>query len=124
MSEVLHTFPSLTPYFTVKNADGFIEFMGKVFNATLIKENRYEDGTIQHARLLIGENMIMLNQATDQYLPNTSQMHLYVDDIEKTYDLALKNGAKCLMKPMMRPHGDRMAGFNDPAGNIWWVAER
>jgi len=24
---------------------------------------------------------------------------------------------------MLRPHGDKMAGFCDPMDNIWWVAQ-
>ena len=51
-------------------------------------------------------------------------MHLYVSDSDQTYECALQHGATSLMAPMMRPHGDRMAGFCDPFGNIWWVAER
>ena len=51
-----------------------------------------------------------------------SQMHLYVDDVDATYHLALREGATSLMAPMRRPHGDQMAGFVDPTGNFWWVA--
>ncbi len=122
MADVPDVFPCLTPYFTVQDADEFIKFACKVFGAIDFKENRYEDGTVQHTRLAIGDSMLMVNQSTDQYAPNKSQMHLYVDDVEKTYGVAMENGAKSLMLPMIRPHGDRMAGFHDPQGNIWWVA--
>ena len=113
----------LTPYFTVKHADEFVTFVRNVFKADLFKEDRQSDGTIQHARLSIGGSVIMLNEASDDYQPNQSQLHLYVDSIEQTYALALEQGATSLMEPNLRPHGDRMAGFKDPFGNIWWVAE-
>jgi len=115
---------SLTPYFTVRHADDFIIFVSRVFNATVFKDSRHADGTLQHARLLIEDSVIMLNEACDDYPPNMSQMHLYVSDSDQTYECALQHGATSLMAPMMRPHGDRMAGFCDPFGNIWWVAER
>ena len=65
----------------------------------------------------------MLNEAFEIYKPNISQVHLNVNDIEKTYNLAIKNGATSLVKPMLRPHGRRMASFGDTCGNIWWIAE-
>lgn len=117
----LHT---ITPYFTVQDADRLVDFLTAAFGAILVKENRYDDGTVQHLRLLIGDSVIMLNSSTDVYEPNLSQMHIYVADTDQTYELALRLGARSLMEPNIRPHGDRMAGFKDPCGNIWWIASR
>ena len=64
----------------------------------------------------------MLNEASGIYKPNISQVYLNVNDIEKIYNLAIKNGATSLMKLMLRPHGDRTAGFGDTYVNIWWLA--
>lgn len=113
---------SITPYFTVVGADRLIEFLTAAFDAVVIKENRYDDDSIQHARLRIGSSVIMLNESTDDYPPNTSQMHLYVDDTDQVYERALKLDGKPLMSPNDRPHGDRMAGIQDPCGNVWWIA--
>ena len=111
----------LTPYFTVSSANLFIEFMSVVFGTVSIKRDD-DDGSFRHARLQLGESMIMLNEANSDYEVNKSQMHVYVTDVEKTYKLALTNDAKSLMSPMVRPHGDLMAGFEDPFGNVWWIA--
>lgn len=113
---------TITPYFTVQSADRLIDFLIAVFGATRVKENRYSDNRIQHARLMIGNSLIMLNESTDDYLPNVSQMHLLVEDTDQTYHLALQHGATNLMKPNNRPHGERMAGIQDPCGNVWWIA--
>lgn len=115
---------TVTPYFTVHDADRLIEFAAAAFGASLIKEDRYEDGRIQHARLRIGNSTIMLNECSDDYEANVSQMHVYVDDADASYTLALESGATSLMKPNDRPHGDRMAGIKDPCGNVWWIAAR
>lgn len=112
------------PYFTVKDADLLITFMGDVFGASIIKEDRYDDGTIQHARLMVGTSLMMLNQATASYPENTSQMYVNVAAVADIYALALAHGATSIMPPEQRPHGELMAGFTDPCGNIWWVAER
>ncbi len=113
---------TITPYFTVKNADAFIEFLITVFGGKLIKENRYDDGSIQHARVCIGNSIVMLNQSTHEYPANVSQIHLYVNDVKHTYKIALEQGGSSLMLPNKRPHGDQMAGIKDPCGNVWWIA--
>lgn len=115
-------YQSITPYFTVVGADRLIEFLGAAFDACVIKESRYDDNRIQHARLRIGNSIIMLNESSNDYPANVSQMHVYVDDADGAYQLALKLGAVSLMEPNDRPHGDRMAGIKDPCGNVWWIA--
>ena len=113
---------TITPYFTVEGADRLMTFLVAAFDATLVKESRYDDKSIQHARLLIGNSLIMLNESTDEYPANISQMHIYVEDADNAYQLALQLGATTLMEPNNRPHGERMAGIKDPCGNIWWIA--
>lgn len=115
---------TLTPYFTVRNADRLIAFLKAAFGARLVKENRYGDGSVQHARLMIGNSLIMLNEATQDYPANVSQMHLDVEDADKAHALAVSLGARSIMAPNTRPHGDLMAGITDPCGNIWWLASR
>lgn len=113
---------SITPYFTVPDADRLIDFLTAAFDASVIKESRYDNTRIQHARVRIGDSILMLNESTETYRANTSQMHLYVEDTDAIYDMALRSGATPLMEPNNRPHGDRMAGIEDPCGNIWWIA--
>ena len=114
--------PTLTPYFTVKDADRLIDFLVRACGATLTKEDRYDDGLVQHARLLIGNSTIMLNEASDEYPANISQMHIRVESADIAFQSALRLGANSLMVPNDRPHGDRMAGITDPCDNIWWLA--
>lgn len=115
-------YPVLAPYFTVTGADRLISFLCEVFGATILKEARYPDGTVHHARLRLEDVVIMLNEATEGYQAQVSQMHLFVSEVEATYHKALAAGAASLMTPNTRPHGDRMAGITDPCGNIWWLA--
>ena len=115
---------TVTPYFTVEDPDLLIDFLSTAFAAELIKMNRYSDGTLQHARLRIGDTVIMMNQSTADYAPNISQMHVLVHDVEAVFAAALEAGAAAIMEPNIRPHGDRMAGVTDPCGNTWWIAAR
>ena len=115
----LHT---VTPYFTLADADRFMAFITTVFGASVIKEVRDAGNQISHARLQIGDSIVMLNSAGESYEENVSQMHVFVEDADAIYEHALALGAVSIMEPNDRPHGDRMAGIKDPTGNIWWIA--
>lgn len=113
---------SITPYFTVSDAARLMEFLVAVFDATIILDKRYPNDTIQHARLRIGDSILMMNESSDEYPANVSQIHLYVENIDIAFTNAMEAGATVLMKPNNRPHGDRMAGVKDSCGNVWWLA--
>ena len=122
-NDTSHGFCRLTPYFTIAEPELLIDFIVTVFNAELLKKDCYEDSRVQHARLQIKDSLIMLNQETEDYLKQISQMHLYVDDLQTCFEKALSLGAKPIMNPNRRPHEDDMAGFLDPCGNRWWIAQ-
>jgi len=119
LPEGYHT---ITPYFTVSDADQLLEFLVEAFGGAIVATNRYPTGRIQHARVRVGDSVIMLNESNEEYPVNVSQMHLYVDNVEIVFSQALSAGAISIMEPSERPHGDRMAGVKDPCGNIWWIA--
>ena len=114
---------TVTPYFRVANADRLLEFLSEAFSGVNIVTIRYPASGIQHARVCIGDSVIMLNEGNEQYSVNVSQMHHYVDDVDVLFADALSAGADPIMEPNKRPHRDRMAGFKDPCGNIWWIAK-
>lgn len=66
-------YQSVTPYLTVADADSLIAFLVAAFDGSVIKENRYENGHIQHARVRIGTSIIMLNESSETYPANISQ---------------------------------------------------
>ncbi len=113
---------SITPYFTVANADELIDFLVAAFDASIVIVKRYADDKVQHARLRIGDSIVMVNESSEDYPVNVSQMYLYVENADASFAKALATGATKLMEPDDRPHGDRLAGVRDPCGNIWWIA--
>ena len=120
--EPAHGFNRMTPYFTVSEPEALITFMIAVFDAELLKKDVYDDGCVQHARLKVEGSLMMLNQASDDYPAQSSQMHVFVDDLMARYEKGLALGAVSIMAPNRRPHGEMMAGFIDPCGNRWWIA--
>ena len=122
LNEPAHGFNRMTPYFTVADPEALIAFMIAVFDAELLKKDVYDDGRVQHARLKVEGALMMLNQAGDDYPAQSSQMHLFVDDLMACYEKGLALGAVSIMTPNRRPHGEMMAGLIDPCGNRWWIA--
>src|SRR5262249_61986475 len=80
------------------------------------------DGTIGHAEVRIGDSIVMMSEASQEWKPMPSAMYLYVNDADATYKRALQAGATSTMEPMDQFYGDRNAGGKDPAGNQWGSA--
>ncbi|TWI99323.1 putative glyoxalase superfamily protein PhnB [Mucilaginibacter frigoritolerans] len=113
-------YPQLMPYLIVADAAAFIEFTKSVFGA----EERYkamrDEKLIMHAEVKIGDSVIMLADATEQYTKQPAGLFVYVDDCDQVYAKALANGATTKMEPADQSYG-RSAGINDAFGNTWWI---
>ena len=60
--KILQSRNKIIPYFTIHNAHAFINFMAITFGAKVIRLARHNDETVQHARLVIDDSIIMLNE--------------------------------------------------------------
>lgn len=115
---------TVTPYMTVQGADTLIAFLKEAFGALESERLTGENGRIQHAEVRIGDSVVMMAQATEQWTAMPSAIYLYVDDTDATYRRALQAGATSVMEPADQFYGDRNAGVQDPVGNYWWIATR
>lgn len=113
---------TVTPYLTVEGAGKLIDFLKQAFEAQETERMMRPDGTIGHAEVRVGDSVIMLSEAGAEWKARPGAIHLYVDDADAAYRRALQVGAASLMEPADQFYGDRMAGVNDPFGNIWWLA--
>ena len=66
----------ITPYFTIHDADAFIDFMAATCEAKVIKLARYDDGKVHYARLKIDDSIIMSNEASNLSRKFFSNAHL------------------------------------------------
>jgi len=115
---------TLTPYLTVSDAEGMLRFLQEVFGAELRERHNHPDGKLKHGELQIGDSRIMVGQATEQFTPRPQTLYVYLADVDAAYARALGAGAKSLSAVADQFYGDRSGGFEDPAGNWWWVATR
>jgi PhnB protein len=113
---------SVTPYLTVPGIAGLIEFLKKAFDAT--EKGRFEGpgGSIMHAEVRIGDSIVMMGEPNGEIKPMPAMLHLYVPDVDETYQRALQAGAKSLREPANQFYGDRSAGVVDASGNQWWIS--
>lgn len=115
-------FHTITPYMLVEGASQLMDFIKKAFNAKEIHSMMTPDGKVMHAQLQIGDSMVMLADAREDFTPIQSSLYLYLPDTDAAYHSALKAGAVSIMEPADQFYGDRNAGVQDNWGNYWWLA--
>ncbi|TVP40978.1 VOC family protein [Candidatus Nitrosocosmicus arcticus] len=122
---------TITPALVVKDGLKAIEYYKKVFGAIdkgtmMMPDNK----AVAHAELQIGDSKIML---TDEF-PEMKCMsppsiggspvylYLYVEDVDKTVNIALAEGGKSLDPVQDQFWGDRHGSIQDPFGHIWSIS--
>ena len=112
---------AVMPYLILVDAAKFIDFCQKVFDAKLLSVRKREDGTsIMHAEVNIDGSTIMFGEASSDWKPATGNMFVYVENADKTYQLAIDAGAVTIMELSDQNYG-RTCGVTDPFGNVWWI---
>ena len=117
-------FHTVTPYFFVKDASNFIEFLINGLTAEEINRTMRPDGVIANAEIKIGTSTFMVSEASAGYPAMQSAYYLYVENADASMQKAIANGATLEMKVADMPYGDRQGGVRDPHGNIWWISQR
>ena len=80
------------------------------------------DGTIMHAEIQIDDTVIMLGDSSSKFFPVPIVIHVYVPDVDKTFQKAVDAGCEIVEKPKEQNNDpDRRATFKDFAGNMWSV---
>ena len=113
---------TVTPYLTIADAAAQIEFLKNAFNAELKYQMKDDKGNVRHAEMKVGDSMLMIGQARDEWRPRPMTLYLYVEDCDALYKQAMAAGAKSLGEPANQFYGDRHGGVEDADGNQWWIA--
>ncbi len=130
MPEGFHT---LTPYLIVKEGEKAIAFYKSAFNAEELEKHLTEENKVLHARLQIGDSQIMLSDESDDTScgnltsPGQAQgtscvLHMYVQDVDSSFQKAVSLGAKILIPVADMFWGDRYGQLQDPFGHVWSLA--
>jgi uncharacterized glyoxalase superfamily protein PhnB len=114
---------NIAPYILVNGAAKFMEFLLSAFEGTERIRVSRPDGSIMHAEVAIGDSVIELGDANEQYPARPMTTHLYVPDADATYARALQAGATPIYAPTDdHPSGDHWGEAKDPFGNTWYIA--
>jgi PhnB protein len=110
----------VTPFLHPIGAPALIEFMKKAFDAEEISRHQSPEGVIHHAIVRIGDSMIEMGEAHGEALPMPPALFMNVDNLEESYQRALRAGATSLQAPTDQDYG-RSAWVKDAWDNIWYL---
>ncbi len=122
----------IIPRLVCRDPASEIDFCVYTFEAQELNRRPGPDGSVAHALLKIGPEMIMIEPEWPT-LPSRAPapdgsspvvIFVYVPDVEDTVGRATARGAKVLVPPQDQFWGDRIAWIMDPAGHVWTVATR
>lgn len=108
------------PYLMLDNPEKFISFVEKIFDALISEKHLTPEGKIRHCEATIGGSTIMFAGTTDDWPAETSNLFVYVKDVDRTFENAIQNGAVSVMGLSDQDYG-RTCGIKDPCGNVWWI---
>ncbi|HEX5651271.1 MAG TPA: VOC family protein [Steroidobacteraceae bacterium] len=121
---------SVTPHLVCDGAGAAIDFYVKAFGAADQGRMPGPDGRLMHAQIRIGDSYVMLVDENRQFgmlgpkslngSPVT--IHLYVDDVDRSFERAVAAGATSVMPPADMFWGDRYGVLEDPFGHRWSIA--
>jgi PhnB protein len=115
-------FHTVTPYLLVPDVPRLIDFLKQAFDAREIYRSQTPEGIVNHAQMQIGDSMVMMGQARDEWKPMPTMLYLYVEDVDAWYHQALQAGGTTVRELTDEPYGDRVGGVKDPFDNQWWIA--
>ena len=133
VSPIPRGYRTATPCLTVYDVDAAVAFYRAAFGAeTLTRISRGDEAPALHATIKIGNSIVALNcedPARGLFAPAscpgaTSQVHLYVDDIDAAWARAVEAGA-IVFTPLYDAYwGDRVGVLADGNGHLWSIASK
>lgn len=121
-----HSVPSgyhnVNPFIFVDGVERLIDFLVEAFAGEETERMTRPNGSVGHAEVRIGDSVVMVSDATEEFPARSSAHYLFVEDVDTTYNRALSAGAGGLREPTDQFYGNREAGVVDAFGNIWWLA--
>ncbi|GMV91077.1 MAG: putative glyoxalase/bleomycin resistance protein [Candidatus Hydrogenedentota bacterium] len=119
-----HGYNSASPYLVVDGASSTIEFLKTAFDAIEIQRVPGENGRVRHAEVRIDDTVVMIADCVEGWPAVPSHVHVYVPDVDATYQRALDAGATSVQEPVKKDDADQRGGIQDAGGTTWWIATK
>ena len=122
-------FRGITPQLTVTDTDAAVRFYAAAFGADELIRNTGPGGRVLHCESLIMGGRMLLHDDFEGESPRVLggspvALHLYVDDVDEAFRIAVEAGATPTAPPEDAFWGDRYAQLTDPFGHRWSLASR
>ena len=120
---------AITPYLYYEDVGGALKFLSKAFGFRQFGRPMRRDGTINHAAMKLGDDLLMMGCPPAEYRnpkrlgQATQSLYINVQDVDKHFARAKKAGAKILEVPGDTEYGHRRYGAEDPEGHQWYFAQ-
>ena len=120
------------PRLVCRDPTAEIDFCATTFEAVERVRRPGPDGTVAHALVTIGPQMLMIESEWPTIPSRAPQadgsspvvLLVYVENVDRVVARAVAIGAKVLLPAQDQFWGDRTAMIMDPAGHVWTVATR
>lgn len=113
---------SVSPYFIVSGAQKLIDLLKVILDAQELRRYDMPDGSIMHAEIKIDDSVIMLGESSEKFPPVQLVVHVYVPNVNETFEKAVNAGCEIVERPKGREGDpDKRATFKDFAGNMWSI---
>ena len=124
--ELPPAYSSVSPFVAVRGPGGapaFIRFAEAVFGAreTLAAHTVDADDLLIHAEVRIGDSTVMICDSKPHWVFTPALLQVYVSDADVVVERARTNGADVITEPTDFHGGQRLARFQDPWHNVWWL---
>jgi uncharacterized glyoxalase superfamily protein PhnB len=113
---------AVSPYLIVDGANGTIEFLKQVFAAVELRRFPDESGRVTHAEVRLDDTVIMIADRAEGWPAVAAHVHVYVPNVDATYQRAIAAGATSIQEPVQKDDPDRRGGVRDVGGTTWWIA--
>jgi PhnB protein len=117
-------YSAVSPYLIVEGAEATLKFLAEAFGAIELRRFSDDNGGIIHAEVRIDDSVIMIADGNESWPAVRANVHVYVPDVDATYQRALKAGGHSVQEPTKRDDEDKRGGLTDPGGTTWWIATR
>jgi PhnB protein len=120
------------PMLVCRDVPTEIDFCKTTFGALELGSRPGPEGTVVHALLTIGGEMIIIEAewptlASRAPQPDGSSpvvIFVYVEDVDAVIERAVAAGAKILLPVKDQFWGDRTGRIIDPSGHVWTISTR
>jgi PhnB protein len=96
----------------------------EVFNAVELRRIPNDAGKLIHSEVRIDDTVVMIADSDDGWPSRPAHVHIYVSDVDMTYQRAIAAGAISVQEPIKKEDEDKRGGVKDAGGTTWWIATK